>query len=81
MAGSANPGFNPNMQSLSIPDVDDPQPLPSTDWGAPVPGPLNPIADALTGNPVAPGQPFVRVVSSAGGQADVLDPTVGVPGQ
>ena len=26
-------------------------------------------------------QPFVRVVSSSGGQADVSDPTVAVPGQ
>jgi hypothetical protein len=75
MAGSADPTYNPDMQRLPIPDNDvDAQPMPNIDWAAPVPGELNPLADALTGESMSPGQPFIRVVSNEG-QADVRDGT------
>ncbi len=74
MAGSANPDYNPAMQSLPIPENDvDVQPMPMIDWGAPILGALKPIPDALVGESVPPGQPFIRRVST-NGQADVSDP-------
>lgn len=77
MAGSANPGFSSNMQSLPIPDSDvgEVQPEPMIDWAAPIPGATNPLVDSLTGDSVPPGQAFTRVVSESG-QSDVLDPGV-----
>lgn len=77
MAGSANPGFNPNMQQLPIPDYDVPgeQPMPMIDWAAPIPGDSSDLVDSLTGDSVAPGQAFTRKVSLSG-QSDVLDPGV-----
>jgi hypothetical protein len=52
------------------------QPVSMMDWGAPVPCEPSPLVDALIGDSVPPGQPFVRFVSPSGGQADVLDETV-----
>lgn len=76
MAGSADPGYNSNMQRRPIPEGpdNDGQPLPNMDWASPVPGTLNPLVDALTGESVISGQPFIRVVSD-GGQSDVPDRT------
>lgn len=70
MAGS---NYNPNMTSLPIPDSDvDAQPQPMIDWATPVPGQPTALVDALTGDSMTPGQPFVRVVSPDG-QSDVPD--------
>lgn len=76
MAGSSNPGYQPGMSALPIPDDDsqEVQPTPMIDWAAPVPAEPTDLVDALIGDSVVPGQPFVRVVS-LGGQADVSDGT------
>jgi hypothetical protein len=76
MAGSANPGYNSDMQALSIPDNDIPgeQPDPMIDWAGPIPGQPPSLVDSLTGDSVQSGQPFIRVVSNQG-QSDVLDGT------
>jgi len=74
MAGSANPGYDPDMQALPIPDSDvgEAQPISMMDWGAPIPADPADRVDSLLGDSVPPGQAFTRVVSPSG-QADVTD--------
>lgn len=75
MAGSANPGYNSDMQQVPIPDNDIPgeQPEPMIDWAAPIPGEAPTLVDLLTGDSVQVGQPFIREVSPDGSQVDDPD--------
>ena len=77
MAGSADPGYNPNIQRFPIPDDDKTTTqLPKMmDWGAPIPKEPDALVVSMTGDAVPAGQPFIRVVSPSG-QSDVLDGTV-----
>ena len=74
MAGSANPGYNPDMQSLPINDSAETQSesTPNMDWAAPIPAEPAPIVDALIGDHTPPGNAFTRVVSN-NGESDVAD--------
>jgi hypothetical protein len=77
MAGSADPSYNPTVQTFPIPDSDinEVQPDPMIDWASPAPGPEPALVDSLVGDdPIPPGTAFIRRVSVASGQADVLDP-------
>lgn len=72
MAGSADPGYNPDIKRIPIPDYEGTaaEELPNLNRVIEVSDPPV-LADELIGDTNPPGHPFIRVVSPSG-QVDTL---------